>query len=78
VSPDGSNPWSPALSPSGTKVAILRCCADHESLAGRPLLEVVVIDLITLETHPTGMYVETENTVPQWITDSLLLVNRQE
>ena len=48
------------------------------SVFGTIVLEVVIIDLATSETQRTGMYVETENNVPQWITDFQLLVNRQE
>lgn len=47
-------------------------------VAGRPLLEVAVLDLTTGEIQRLDMYVETENHVPQWITDTTLLVNRQE
>jgi Tol biopolymer transport system component len=78
VAPDAWNPWSPAWSWDGTKLAILRCCADHDSFSGRPLLEVAVIDLSTHETQRLGLYVETENNVPQWVSPSTLLVNRQE
>lgn len=78
VTPSALNPWSPAWSPDGTKLAILRCCADHAGFSGRPLLEVAVLDLTTGEIQRLDMYVETENHVPQWITDTTLLVNRQE
>jgi Tol biopolymer transport system component len=78
VTPDALNPWSPAWSPDGAKLAFLRCCADHESLSGRPLLEVVVLDLESGDLQRLGMYVETENNVPQWVSSSTLLVNRQE
>lgn len=78
VTPSALNPWSPAWSPDGTKLAILRCCADHAGFSGRPLLEVAVLDLTTGEIQRLDMFVETENHVPQWITDTTLLVNRQE
>jgi len=78
VTEDELNPWSPSWSSDGSRLAFLRCCADHESVAGRPLLEVVVLDLATGETQPLGMYVETENNVPQWVSSSRLLINRQE
>ena len=78
VTRDALNPWSPAWSPDGTKLAILLCCSDHSSPAGRPLLEVAVLDLTTGEIQRLGMYVETMNNVPQWVSDTQLLVNRQE
>jgi hypothetical protein len=78
ITPDALDPWSPAWSPDGSKIAFLRCCSDHQSLSGRPLLEMVVIDLATARLQRLGVYVETENNVPQWTSNTTLLVNRSE
>jgi hypothetical protein len=39
---------------------------------------VVVIDFATLELQRLGVYVETENNMPQWTSNTTLLVNRYE